>query len=38
MPADTGLAFVVVLHLPANRRSLLGEILQRWTTMPVREV
>ncbi len=38
MPADTGLAFVVVLHLPANRRSLLGEILQRWTAMPVREV
>ncbi len=38
MPADTGLAFVVVLHLPANRRSLLAEILQRWTTMPVREV
>ncbi len=38
MPADTGLAFVVVLHLPANRRSLLGEILQRWTTMPVRQV
>ncbi len=38
MPADTGLAFVVVLHLPANRRSLLAEILQRWTAMPVRDV
>ena len=38
MPADSGLAFVVVLHLPANRRSLLAEILQRWTAMPVREV
>ena len=37
-PADSGLAFVVVLHLPANRRSLLAEILQRWTLMPVREV
>ena len=38
MPADTGLAFVVVLHLPANRRSLLAEILRRWTAMPVRDV
>ena len=38
MPADTGLAFVTVLHLPANRRSLLAEILQRWTPMPVRDV
>ena len=38
MPPNTGMAFVVILHLPANRRSLLSEILQRWTTMPVREV
>ncbi len=38
MPADSGLAFVVVLHLPANRRSMLAEILRRWTTMAVREV
>ena len=38
LPADTGLAYVVVLHLPPNRRSLLAEILQRWTAMPVREV
>ena len=38
MPPDSGLAFVVVLHLPANRRSLLTEILQRWTTMPVCDV
>ena len=38
MPADSGLAFVVVLHLPANRRSLLPEILRRWTPMRVREV
>jgi two-component system CheB/CheR fusion protein len=35
MPAQSGLAFVVVLHLPANRRSLLPEILSRWTAMPV---
>ena len=37
MPADTGMAFVVVLHLPANRKSMLPEILARWTAMPVQE-
>ena len=29
---------MVVLHLPAGRKSLLPEILSRWTTMPVIEV
>ena len=38
MPADSGMAFVVVLHLPAHRKSMLPEILQRWTKMPVRAV
>lgn len=38
MPPDSGLAFVVVLHLPAHRKSMLPEILARWTTMPVQEV
>ena len=37
MPAHSGLAFVVVLHLPANRKSLLPEILSRWTRMPIVE-
>ena len=37
MPAKSGLAFVVVLHLPANRKSLLPEILSRWTPMPIVE-
>jgi two-component system CheB/CheR fusion protein len=37
MPADSGMAFVVVLHLPANRKSMLPEILGRWTAMPVVE-
>jgi chemotaxis response regulator CheB len=37
MPADSGLAFVVVLHLAAGRKSMLPEILARWTTMPVAE-
>ena len=35
MPSDSGLGFVVVLHLPADRKSLLHEILSRWTQMPV---
>jgi two-component system, chemotaxis family, CheB/CheR fusion protein len=38
MPAQSGLAFVVVLHLPPNRRSLLPEILSRWTAMPIVEI
>jgi two-component system, chemotaxis family, CheB/CheR fusion protein len=38
MPANCGMAFVVVLHLPADRKSMLTEILARWTSMPVIEV
>nr|WP_294545972.1 CheR family methyltransferase [uncultured Rhodopila sp.] len=37
MPADSGLSFVVVLHLAADRKSMLPEILARWTAMPVTE-
>ena len=37
MPSDTGMGFVVVLHLPANRVSILPDILSRWTAMPVAE-
>jgi two-component system, chemotaxis family, CheB/CheR fusion protein len=37
MPADSGLAFVVVLHLSAGRKSMLPGILARWTNMPVAE-
>ena len=35
MPADSGLAFVVILHLAPDHESNLAEILQRCTTMPV---
>lgn len=35
MPADSGLAFVVILHLAPDRKSLLPDILTRWTKMPV---
>ena len=38
MPPDSDMAFVVILHLPADQKSLLPEILGRWTTMPVVEV
>jgi two-component system CheB/CheR fusion protein len=37
MPSDSGLAFVVVLHLGAERKSMLADILARWTTMKVTE-
>src|SRR5437667_11659193 len=35
MPADNGMAFVVVTHLPPNRESMLAEIIGRSTQMPV---
>ncbi len=38
MPADSGLAFVLVSHLSPDHVSMLTEILQRITTMPVVEV
>jgi len=37
MPADTGLGLVLVLHLSPNRKSLLPEIIARWTAMEVVE-
>ena len=35
VPAESGLAFVVVTHLPPDRESMLSEILGRATRMPV---
>jgi two-component system CheB/CheR fusion protein len=35
LPADPGLAFVVVTHLSPDRESLLHEIIGRYTGMPV---
>ena len=37
MPPDCGMAFVMILHLPAAHKSMLTEILTRWTSMPVVE-
>jgi hypothetical protein len=35
MPADSGLTFVVVVHLASDFESTLPEMLARCTTMPV---
>ncbi|HVT82689.1 MAG TPA: chemotaxis protein CheB [Phycisphaerae bacterium] len=35
---DTGMAFVLIQHLPPDRESLLADILSKRTDMPVREV
>jgi two-component system CheB/CheR fusion protein len=35
MPVDSGMAFVVILHLSPTHESTLAEIFQRSTTMPV---
>ncbi|MFT3764879.1 MAG: CheR family methyltransferase [Minicystis sp.] len=37
LPEDTGMAFVVVLHLPAERPPALVELLARTTRLPVVE-
>jgi two-component system CheB/CheR fusion protein len=38
MPADTGMACVIIQHLPPDRESLMVEILSRKTTMTVRQI
>ena len=35
MPANCGMAFIILLHLPADRKSMLADILARWTSMRV---
>ncbi len=37
-PADSGMVFVVVMHLAADHESALPQILQRATAMPVQQV
>ncbi|MDT3739213.1 MAG: CheR family methyltransferase [Candidatus Kapabacteria bacterium] len=38
MPADCGIAFVVIQHLDPERVGIMPELLQRITTMPVYQV
>jgi two-component system CheB/CheR fusion protein len=37
LPADTGMAFVVLQHLSPDFKSLMDELLARRTSMPVRQ-
>lgn len=38
MPANNGMAFVLIQHLPPDRESLIADILSRHTVMPVKQV
>jgi two-component system CheB/CheR fusion protein len=38
IPASSGMAFILVQHLEPNHESLLAEILQKSTSIPVQEV
>ena len=38
MPADTGLAYVLVSHLDPTHKGIMPELIQRVTTMKVRQV
>lgn len=37
LPSNTGMAFVIIQHLAPNHKSLLSEILGKYTVMPVIE-
>ena len=36
-PSDSGLAYIIALHMSADRKSMLPEIISRWTKMNVTE-
>ncbi len=38
IPPNTGMAFVVIQHLDPTHKALMAELLQRSTTMPVKEI
>ena len=38
LPADSGMAYVVILHLSPTHKSALDEVLQKQTTMPVTQI
>ena len=37
LPSNTGMAFVIIQHLAPDHKSLLSDILGKYTVMPVRE-
>ena len=38
MPVDTGMSFVIVQHLSPDFKSLMDQLLSRWTAIPVSRV
>jgi two-component system CheB/CheR fusion protein len=38
LPSDTGMAFVLVQHLAPNHKSMLVDLVRRYTRMPIDEV
>src|ERR1043165_7912920 len=38
MPAESGLAFVLIQHLEPNHETLIPELLAKYTSMPVQQV
>src|SRR5438105_8936483 len=38
MPADAGMTFVVIQHLAPDHKSVLAQLLARYTEMPVEQV
>jgi two-component system CheB/CheR fusion protein len=38
MPSESGIAFILVQHLPPDRESLIADILSRHTRMPVHQI
>ena len=38
LPSNTGMSFVIIQHLAPNHRSLVSEILGKYSTMPVTEI
>lgn len=38
MPTNTGMAFVVIQHLSPDFKSLMNEVLGRWTSIPIHPV
>lgn len=37
MPADSGMAFVIVMHLDPHHKGFLSDLMQKYTSMPVVE-
>ncbi len=38
LPSNTGMAFVIIQHLAPNHKSLVADILAKYSTMPVTEI